>query len=475
MQSIQILNRFQRAKYIISDFFASSVAFLIFNILRYNILPVATNSAPSLAKFILDKKILTEEIIIPFIFVCIAWISGYYNRPCFKSRLDEFINTLSVTALNTLLIFFSIMINDREEIRMINYTLIFSLFIYFFSLIYLGRILITSTFIKKFKKSPLVLNTLIITSTNSNSSIPDIFFKQAQLICPNIVLKFQIDDNQNLFYNNTILNSELIADLCRKHCISQIIVSTPGIDDNNLMRILNLLFPINLPVRITPDILSFTTSTIRIEDLMAEPFINLTSNRLSDFQRNIKFLSDKLLSLLLILILSPLYIILALCIKLSSKGPVFYSQIRIGHKQKPFRIYKFRTMITDAELAGPQLSVDNDPRTTKIGRLLRKYRLDELPQFWNVLRGDMSIVGPRPERKFYIDKILKSAPYYCLLFQVKPGITSWGMVKCGYASNIDEMIKRAKYDLLYLSNMSIEVDIKIILFTIRTVFYGSGK
>ncbi|MDE6856513.1 MAG: sugar transferase, partial [Muribaculaceae bacterium] len=143
--------------------------------------------------------------------------------------------------------------------------------------------------------------------------------------------------------------------------------------------------------------------------------------------------------------------------------------------ERPFDIIKFRTMRTDAEADGPQLSSDDDPRVTKSGKIMRKYRLDELPQFWNVLKGEMSIVGPRPERRFFINKIIERAPYYTLLYQTRPGITSWGMVQYGYASHVDEMIERSKYDLLYISNMSILLDLKIMLYTVLTILEGRGK
>lgn len=195
---------------------------------------------------------------------------------------------------------------------------------------------------------------------------------------------------------------------------------------------------------------------------------------MSESTRNLKRAGDIVVSALALIVLSPLFLALAIAIKRDSKGPVFYSQERVGLRKKPFRIHKFRTMKTDAEANGPTLSSANDRRITKVGRVLRKYRIDELPQFWNVLKGDMSIIGPRPERDFYIRQIMKQAPYYTLIHQVRPGITSLGMVKHGYASNVDEMIERLQYDLVYLENISLTVDLKIILYTISTVLNGRG-
>ena len=196
---------------------------------------------------------------------------------------------------------------------------------------------------------------------------------------------------------------------------------------------------------------------------------------MSESGKNIKRVLDVFLSVIVLLILSPLFLAVAIAIKLDSHGPVFYSQERVGYHNVPFMIYKFRSMVQDAERNNsPQLTSNNDPRVTRVGRFLRKYRIDELPQFWNVIKGDMSIVGPRPERQYYIDQIIKRVPSYALLHQVRPGITSMGMVKYGYAQNVDEMVERLKYDLLYLENMSLINDFKIMVYTIKTIVTGKG-
>lgn len=474
----------QRLIYILTDWLTTFIAFLFFNIFRFYYLNIG-DDYEDLAFYIFSPKLIIEQILVPVILLFVYWLSGYYNNPFERSRLNEFLNTFYSQLFNAIIIYLGLLTNDQLYLRKENWMLLLILFFLMFIFTYIGRLIATERLIIHRRRYRIRPRTVII-------GISEEALKMAEKLSypqnhnPIEIVAFLPFGNENDFspmesyeINKPLLRTlEELQQLCMEKRVDQVIIVPPSgkSPTKKILFYLYFLFPYDVSVKINPDIFSLITPTIRLDDILGEPLIDLASPRISDFSTNIKRTIDVVASSLGMIILSPIYGFLALAVKLSGPGKIIYTQERVGIHRKPFRIFKFRSMVMDAEEDGvPRLSGDEDHRITHVGKWMRKYRLDELPQLWNVLKGDMSLVGPRPEREYFIDKIVKKAPWYTLVLQIRPGITSWGMVKYGYATDVDQMIERNRFDLIYLANMSIAVDFKILIHTIKTVGSGEGK
>ncbi|MDR0733609.1 MAG: sugar transferase [Dysgonamonadaceae bacterium] len=448
----------QLFKYISADFIAANLAWFAFNIVRYYL--TAAQNFSALSDFMGYIHVVKGQVVIPFIWLALHYYSGYYNTTLEKSRLSEFFTTLATVLIGTVLIFFCVLLPNLPESIRIYYEQFSCLFLFSFFFIYTFRLFITNHAAKKIKNREWTVRALILGSGEKAAQIKSLLEKPAASMA--YTVQGCVDVHSDL------------GNIIQTQGIEELIVALDSDDENELTNLLYSLYRYKLPIKLPLSYSKLLTGGVKIKTITGFPLIDVMGNNFSEAGKNIKLTLDKLVSVAVLILLSPVYLYLAIRVKTESKGQVFIKQERIGFHGKPFVIYKFRTMREDAEKDGPSLSSENDGRITSFGQIMRKYRLDELPQFWNVLKGDMSLVGPRPERKHYIDQIVKQAPCFYLLHNVRPGITSWGMVKFGYARNIAEMIERMQYDILYYENMSLMLDIKILIYSIKTICTGKG-
>ena len=461
----------QAEKYILSDFISASVAWLLFNTLRYEVLYVINEGTDSLLDYLLYPGVLSGQIVIPFFWLVLYYFSGYYNKPFGKSRLTELFSTFITVLIGTIFVFFTLLLDDIPRSIDIYYKLFFGMFGLQFFLTYIPRLLITQNGVRKIKNREWAMNVLIVGAGEKAVRIAHDLYRLGYDICG-----FVAEDEKTPVKADRKQVVGTVADiplLMGKVNVDEIVLAVESKNNKALMGILYSLYRYKRPIKVLADRFDML-SKIRLRTIRGIPLVDVTDNNFSPAEQNIKLFLDKACSAVALLLLSPLFVYIAWRVKKDSPGPVFFRQERIGYLGQPFLMYKFRSMYVDAEENGPALSSEDHPRVTPFGRIMRKYRLDELPQFWNVLKGDMSMVGPRPERKYFIDEIVKTAPYYYLLHNVRPGITSLGMVKYGYAANVDKMVERMEYDILYYENMSLTLDLTILIYTVKTVITGKG-
>ena len=460
----------QAGKYILSDFISASVAWLLFNILRYEVFAI-DEGADSLLDYLQYPGVLGGQVVIPLFWLVLYYFSGYYNKPFGKSRLTELFSTFITVLIGTVFVFFALLLDDIPRSIDIYYKLFFGMFGLQFFITYIPRLLITQSGMRKIKNREWAMKVLIIGAGGKAVRIAHDLYRLGYDICG-----FVSEDERTPVKadRNQVLGTvEDIPVLMEKENVDEIVLAVESKNNKALLGILYSLYRYKRPIKVLADRFNML-SKIQLRTIRGIPLVDVTDNNFSPAEQNIKLFMDKVCSVVALLLLSPLFAYIAWRVKKDSPGPVFFRQERIGYLGQPFWMYKFRTMYVNAEENGPSLSSEDDLRVTPFGRIMRKYRLDELPQFWNVLKGDMSLVGPRPERKYFIDEIVKTAPYYYLLHNVRPGITSLGMVKYGYAASVDKMVERMEYDILYYENMSLTLDLTILIYTVKTVITGKG-
>lgn len=474
---------FSRLLVLISDGLFLNLAFIFVFWFRFKsgILQETYHPEKELAAYLIPMCILW------FYWFVIFFFSGLYRNWTKESRLDQAWVVIKAITFGTAFLFFITSWEQiGEAIRSKDWSVAFTatkavvIFQYWLSLFFLSvfnRVFVDTIFKKLLIKGIGADRVLIVGANDSGKELRENLAKFPAL--GHKVIGY-IDDNGKRkgteFDGHKIFGTySEIPVICASNRIHAVIISKVSSSPNEINKIVKYCGEADIVVHIEPDLNDVIKGHLKTHQLYGFPLLVLLPDHLPEWEATLKRLLDIAVSAIALILGAPFWLLITVLVKLDSEGPAIYEQERVGQNGKPFVLKKFRTMRKDAEKnSGPVWAGAEDPRITKIGKFLRKTRLDEIPQFINVLKGDMSMVGPRPERAFFIEKLKEEIPIYVRRMKMKPGVTGWAQVKHHYDESIEDVKKKVIYDMYYFENMSIMMDLKILFLSVFVVLTGKG-
>lgn len=427
--------------------------------------------------------LIMPEFFVPLLIIYLYWVViftfvGMYRTWFAASRFDEISTLFKASFVGIFILFFAIFLDDYVHgVQAGTRILIFIYWGIFFVLVSAGRL-----FIRSFQRKLLIngvgrRNALIVGFNEKGKEVHDQILEHRALgIDVKGYVALQNGFDKEIYKDAPVLGKvNQIGNLIDEVSAKEVILALEKDDHDMLIDIITKCEPKNVGMKIVPDLYDILSGQARTSQIYGIPLIDIMPQLMPEWEKRLKRILDIVVSFLILLLSLPITFLTALAIKLDSKGPIFFKQERCGFNDKIFKIIKFRSMVHDAEkMTGPVWSQKDDPRITRVGKIIRKLRIDEIPQMINVLKGEMSLVGPRPERPFFVEKLSEQIPYYKRRLKVRPGITGWAQVKHKYDESIEDVKIKLRYDLFYIENMSLRMDFKILFRTIFVVVFAKG-
>lgn len=454
---------------LITDFFTVNFAWLAFFYVRVQ---------TGWFDLIVQPDFLLPMITVYFYWVLVFTFVGMYRTWFALSRFDELSTLFKASFFGVLILFFLILYDDYT--RGLSTSIRIYIFIYwgiFFFVVGAGRLIIRAIQKRLLIQGIGRRNALIVGFNPKANEIHTSIMRHRELGLDVVAYSGVEEGELNKSFKgvNVVDTYHNLENTLDKFQIRNVIISLGRHEEDTILEVISRCEGKNVEIKMAPDLYDIISGQAKVSQLYSFPLIDVMPELMPEWEKKIKRLMDIFMSFILIVITSPATLLTALAIRIESKGPIFYKQERMGQNGKVFKIYKFRSMVHDAEKhTGPVWSTKDDPRITKVGKFIRKVRLDEIPQVINIFKGDMSFVGPRPERPFFVEKLSHEIPLYKRRLKVRPGVTGWAQVKHKYDENVEDVKVKLKYDLFYIENMSLRMDFKIIFRTIFVVIFGKG-